>query len=70
MVYQSLIQTVLNALYCSEVHAYPCIRLFHFVNLMMSTNPIYPTVIEAGKSGDTLFLDIGCNSNFFYFLYM
>ncbi|CAL1710844.1 unnamed protein product [Somion occarium] len=41
-------------------HAYPCIRAFHFVNLMMSENPIYPRVLEAGKGGNTLLLDLGC----------
>lgn len=28
----------------------------------MSQHPIYPKVIEAGKGGDTLFLDVGCMS--------
>ncbi|THH11013.1 hypothetical protein EW145_g923 [Phellinidium pouzarii] len=42
-------------------YPYPCIRWFHFTNLFMSTNPIYPTVLAAAKaSGDTLFLDLGC----------
>lgn len=29
---------------------------------MMSSNSIYPTVLEAGKSGNTIFLDLGCCS--------
>lgn len=41
-------------------HPYPCIRAFHFVNLMMSNNPIYPEVVKAGQSGQTVFLDLGC----------
>ncbi|KAI0371999.1 hypothetical protein BV20DRAFT_992286 [Pilatotrama ljubarskyi] len=41
-------------------YPYPCIRGFHFVNLMMPRNAIYPTVLEAGKRGTTLFLDLGC----------
>ncbi|KAL7284160.1 hypothetical protein ACG7TL_001441 [Trametes sanguinea] len=44
----------------SEKYPYPCIRAFHFVNLMMITNAIYPTVLEAGRKHDTLFLDLGC----------
>ncbi|KAI8970882.1 hypothetical protein BD414DRAFT_229957 [Trametes punicea] len=43
-----------------EKYPYPCIRAFHFVNLMMTANAIYPTVLEAGKKGDSLFLDLGC----------
>ncbi|KAI0685825.1 hypothetical protein BC835DRAFT_490784 [Cytidiella melzeri] len=42
-------------------HPYPCIRGFHFVNLMMSANPIYPQVLQAGKSGNhSVLLDLGC----------
>ncbi|PSR90483.1 hypothetical protein PHLCEN_2v4901 [Hermanssonia centrifuga] len=41
-------------------HPYPCIRAFHFVNLMMSQNPIYPKVLESGKAGNTIFIDLGC----------
>ncbi|KAH9896915.1 hypothetical protein C8Q73DRAFT_433577 [Cubamyces lactineus] len=44
----------------SEKYPYPCIRGFHFVNLMMSLNAAYPRVLDAGKNGDTLFLDLGC----------
>ncbi|KAJ3007245.1 hypothetical protein NUW54_g3621 [Trametes sanguinea] len=43
-----------------EKYPYPCIRAFHFVNLMMIANPIYPTVLAAGRRGGTLFLDLGC----------
>ncbi|KAI0746831.1 hypothetical protein C8Q80DRAFT_1271667 [Daedaleopsis nitida] len=43
-----------------EKYPYPCIRGFHFVNLFMAANSIYPSVLAAGKSGDTLFLDLGC----------
>ncbi|KAH9852583.1 hypothetical protein C2E23DRAFT_826204 [Lenzites betulinus] len=42
-------------------YPYPCIRAFHFVNLMMETNDIYLAVLEAGKKDPThLFLDLGC----------
>lgn len=43
-----------------EKYPYPCIRAFHHVSLMMKANPIYPVVLEAGKTGNTVFLDIGC----------
>ncbi|KAI0693936.1 hypothetical protein C8T65DRAFT_667456 [Cerioporus squamosus] len=43
-----------------EKYPYPCIRGFHFVNLFMARNEIYPSVVEAGKAGHTLFLDLGC----------
>lgn len=52
---------------CGRAYAtfpYPCIRGFHFVWLMMIKNKIYPKVVEAGKKGDTVFLDIGCMSAF------
>ena len=52
--------------HCSEKYPYPCIRGFHFVNLMMSRNSVYPIVLEAGKAGDTLFLDLGCCSKRFH----
>ncbi|KZT25994.1 hypothetical protein NEOLEDRAFT_1092028 [Neolentinus lepideus HHB14362 ss-1] len=39
---------------------YPCIRAFHFVSFMMYQNAVYPEVVEAGKKGDTLLLDLGC----------
>ncbi|KAJ3559535.1 hypothetical protein NM688_g277 [Phlebia brevispora] len=39
---------------------YPCIRAFHFLNHIMSLNPAYPKVLEYGKSGHTLLLDLGC----------
>ena len=51
------------------MYPYPCIRAFHFVNLMMSRNDIYSTVVEAGKTGDTLFLDLGCCSGLSHFLF-
>ncbi|KIP09354.1 hypothetical protein PHLGIDRAFT_12017 [Phlebiopsis gigantea 11061_1 CR5-6] len=44
----------------SQQHEYPCIYAFHFVTLYMDTNPIYSEVLAAGKSGNTLFLDLGC----------
>ncbi len=46
----------------SEKYPYPCIRGFHYVNLFMARNEIYPKVVEAGKAGHTLFLDLGCMS--------
>ncbi|KDQ57217.1 hypothetical protein JAAARDRAFT_131509 [Jaapia argillacea MUCL 33604] len=42
-------------------YPYPCIRAFHYVNLMMSKNAVYPDIVREGKErGDTLFLDLGC----------
>jgi len=41
-------------------YPYPCVRAFHHINLMMSKNAVYGEVLEAGKSGDTVFLDLGC----------
>ncbi|KAI0674353.1 hypothetical protein C8Q78DRAFT_1067403 [Trametes maxima] len=41
-------------------YPYPCIRMFHFVNLMMCSNAVYPDIVAAGRTGDTLFLDLGC----------
>ncbi|KLO17098.1 hypothetical protein SCHPADRAFT_180653 [Schizopora paradoxa] len=41
-------------------YPYPCIRRFHFLNLMMLYNPIYSSVVDAGKKEETWFLDIGC----------
>lgn len=47
----------------SEKYPYPCICAFHFVNLMMHKNTVYPSVLAAGKSDNTsLFLDLGCCS--------
>ncbi|RPD65543.1 hypothetical protein L226DRAFT_530884 [Lentinus tigrinus ALCF2SS1-7] len=43
-----------------DKYPYPCIRGFHFVNLFMARNEIYPSVVAAGKTGNTLFLDLGC----------
>lgn len=37
--------------------------MFHYVNLFMSRNLVYPSVVAAAKTeSDTLFLDIGCCS--------
>ncbi|EMD36214.1 hypothetical protein CERSUDRAFT_115159 [Gelatoporia subvermispora B] len=44
----------------SAKHPYPCIRAFHFVNLFMAQNSIYPDVVLSGRAADTLFLDLGC----------
>lgn len=41
-------------------YPYPCIRRYHFINLMMMQNPIYLAVVEAGRKGTTWLLDIGC----------
>ncbi|EIW55668.1 uncharacterized protein TRAVEDRAFT_50153 [Trametes versicolor FP-101664 SS1] len=44
-----------------EKYPYPCICAFHFVNLMMHKNTVYPSVLAAGKSDSTsLLLDLGC----------
>ncbi|PIL27558.1 hypothetical protein GSI_10709 [Ganoderma sinense ZZ0214-1] len=42
-------------------YPYPCVRAFNFVNLFMAENPIYSTVVDAGRGGHTLFLDLGCH---------
>jgi hypothetical protein len=52
----------------SELYPYPCIRYFHFVSLRMCINPIYSSILEAGKKGGTIFLDIGCCSTTFLFV--
>ncbi|EGO19947.1 hypothetical protein SERLADRAFT_352420, partial [Serpula lacrymans var. lacrymans S7.9] len=41
-------------------YPYPCIRHFHFVSLAMRDNAVYENVLEMGKEGNTLFLDMGC----------
>ncbi|OCH86002.1 hypothetical protein OBBRIDRAFT_821286 [Obba rivulosa] len=43
-----------------EKHPSPYIYAFKFLATTMSETPIYPTVLEAGVSGDTLLLDLGC----------
>jgi len=40
-------------------HAYPCIRLFFFVALRMKRMPAYKEVLERGKRGGGIFLEIG-----------
>ncbi|KAI1798158.1 hypothetical protein LXA43DRAFT_968581 [Ganoderma leucocontextum] len=42
-------------------YPYPCVRAFHFANLFMAANPVYPNVVDAGMGGNTLFLDLGCH---------
>ncbi|PIL28962.1 hypothetical protein GSI_09009 [Ganoderma sinense ZZ0214-1] len=42
-------------------YPYPCVRAFNFVNLFMAENPIYSTIVDAGRGGHTLFLDLGCH---------
>ncbi len=46
----------------SEHFPYPCIRHFTFLKLAMAMHPAYRTVVAAGRSGNTLLLDIGCCS--------
>jgi len=43
-----------------EIYPYPCILSFAFVMGKMSSHPAYPKVLEAGKKGNTVFIDIGC----------
>ncbi|KLO13389.1 hypothetical protein SCHPADRAFT_904223 [Schizopora paradoxa] len=43
-----------------EHFPYPCVRHFTFLKLAMAAHPAYPTVIAAGKGGNTLLLDLGC----------
>ncbi|KAF7980978.1 hypothetical protein HWV62_35782 [Athelia sp. TMB] len=39
---------------------YPCVLNFAFVTGKLRLHPVYERVLEAGKRGDTVFLDIGC----------
>ena len=34
--------------------------MFHFTSLMMSENPVYQSILDVGKSGQTWFMDLGC----------
>jgi len=43
-----------------EIYPYPCVLSFSFVMGKLTSHPVYPTVLEAGKKGTTVFLDIGC----------
>ncbi|KAH8898682.1 hypothetical protein GQ53DRAFT_877743 [Thozetella sp. PMI_491] len=42
-----------------DIHPYPCIGQFRFLNLSLYRQPSYPSLLEKMKSGATL-LDIGC----------
>ncbi|THH11243.1 hypothetical protein EW146_g8103 [Bondarzewia mesenterica] len=46
--------------YAYEQHPYPCICQFNHVSLMMSTNKVYPSIVETGKTNGTILLDLGC----------
>jgi len=43
-----------------EACPYPCIRMFYFAALRMKEHPTYKEVLEQGKKGDALLLDLGC----------
>jgi len=43
-----------------EEFPYPCIRMFYFITLRMKEHPIHKEILEQGKKGDALFLDLGC----------
>ncbi|TCD65128.1 Mitochondrial ATPase complex subunit atp10 [Steccherinum ochraceum] len=43
-----------------DQYPYPCIRYFYYVHLSMSKSPVYDEILEAGRSGKTTFLDLGC----------
>ncbi|KDQ09379.1 hypothetical protein BOTBODRAFT_164867 [Botryobasidium botryosum FD-172 SS1] len=43
-----------------EVYKYGCIRHFFFIALRMKRLPIYQEILERGKKGDAILLDIGC----------
>ncbi|KAJ2970218.1 hypothetical protein NQ176_g8295 [Zarea fungicola] len=42
-----------------QVAPYPCIRRFRFLDLVLSTTPIYPSVLSRVKNG-AKFLDLAC----------
>lgn len=47
----------------SDFSHFPCIRAYLFVKVdVIGLNPIYKEVVEAGKQGDTIYLDFGCCS--------
>ena len=46
----------------STVFPFPCIRGHHFVKLASNKVPVYTEIVEAGKKGDTIYIDIGCCS--------
>ncbi|KAH8916238.1 hypothetical protein BT69DRAFT_1302984 [Atractiella rhizophila] len=48
------------ALQAYEKYPYPCIRMFTFVNLICANHFSYTSVLKGGKSGDHLYLDLGC----------
>ncbi|KAI0084992.1 hypothetical protein BDY19DRAFT_469249 [Irpex rosettiformis] len=39
---------------------YPCIRAYFFAKVDVVKNSIYKEIVEAGKKGDTIYLDFGC----------
>lgn len=44
----------------SSVFPFPCIRGYNFIKLASSKVSVYRNIVEAGKKGDTIYLDIGC----------
>lgn len=46
----------------SSVFPFPCIRGYHFIKLASAKVSVYKDIVEAGKKGDTVYLDIGCCS--------
>ncbi|CAI7585794.1 unnamed protein product [Penicillium glandicola] len=42
-----------------QIHPYPCIGLFRFLNFNISLSPIYAQVVDRVREGQTL-LDLGC----------
>lgn len=48
---------------CSAVCPYPCIQLFEFLKPTITSQSVYPTVIEEAKNNpDALYLDLACCS--------
>ena len=42
-----------------EVFKYPCIGLFAFLKVRLADSPLYPTIIDRLRSGESL-LELGC----------
>ncbi|KZP08680.1 hypothetical protein FIBSPDRAFT_802773 [Athelia psychrophila] len=57
---ESVVKEMILRTQADELFPYPCIQLFHFVSLKMMRNAVYQKVLEVGKTGETVFLDIGC----------
>ncbi|TCD65129.1 hypothetical protein EIP91_003060 [Steccherinum ochraceum] len=43
-----------------EKYPYPCLRGFYHIHFEMMRTSVYREILEAGRSGNTTFLEIGC----------